>query len=73
MSGGAASVRIVDIPKDWPDGWDLADPLPDGVGMEILYELLRSAALWVPPAYVSFGAYRMNARGLFWVSDGRPM
>ena len=34
MRGGAASVRIVDIPKDWPDGWDLADPLPDGVGME---------------------------------------
>lgn len=28
---GAASVGIVDVPSDFPPGWDLADDLPDGV------------------------------------------
>ena len=28
---GASSVAIVNVPKNWPQGWDLADPLPDGV------------------------------------------
>jgi|GEM_PF-1170764 len=40
---GAASVRIVDVPADWPDGWDLADPLPDGETREKLASLIKSA------------------------------
>jgi hypothetical protein len=57
------------MPKDWPEGWDIADPPPDGVGIQMLHELLRSAPVSAPPAYVSFGNYRMDERGLFWVSD----
>jgi putative DNA primase/helicase len=68
-TAGAAFVAIVDVPKDWPEGWDLANPLPEGVGTQALYELLRSAALWATRAYVSFGSYRMDESGLFWMSD----
>ena len=30
---GAASVRIVPVPNDVPAGWDLADPLPEGMDL----------------------------------------
>ncbi len=44
---GAASVAIVDIPKGWPDGWDVADPHPDGLAdaeaLRMLGALLESA------------------------------
>jgi putative DNA primase/helicase len=75
-AAGAASVAIVDVPEDWPEGWDLADPLPEGVSTEMLSELLRLARPWTSalpesltagggapePAYVSFGYYRMGAQ-----------
>lgn len=32
---GAASVRVVEIPAGWPDGWDLADALPDGIAADL--------------------------------------
>jgi uncharacterized protein (DUF927 family) len=63
IAAGAKSVAIVKIPKDWPDGWDLADALPNGVGPETLDELLKSAIS--PPAYISFDNYRMSDRGLY--------
>ena len=31
---GAADVRIVELPVGLPKGWDLADPVPDGVQVE---------------------------------------
>jgi hypothetical protein len=40
---GASSVAIVDVPEEWPEGWDLADDLPDGVELEHLGELLKTA------------------------------
>jgi hypothetical protein len=40
---GAASVRTVEVPSDWPQGWDLADPLPDGVAPDRPRELLDNA------------------------------
>jgi hypothetical protein len=49
-AAGAASVVIVAVPRDWPEGWDLADPLPDGVPPETLARLLAGAAPWTPPA-----------------------
>src|ERR1700730_11429411 len=72
---GAASVSIVAAPENWPERWDLADPLPDGVQIEVLDRLLASATRWTlsatetAPAYVSFGAYSMSAKGLFFESD----
>ena len=34
LKAGAASVRIVDLPDGLPEGWDLADPVPDGVELD---------------------------------------
>ncbi len=41
---GAASVRVVVVPNSWPVGWDLADPLPDGVSNETIKEMLKRVA-----------------------------
>jgi putative DNA primase/helicase len=49
-AAGAASVAIVAVPAEWPEGWDIADPLPEGVAPDALAELLRSATPWAPPA-----------------------
>ena len=43
MQAGAASVRTVAVPTEWPDGWDLADTLPDGVTIELLRTMLDDA------------------------------
>jgi putative DNA primase/helicase len=47
-AAGAASVAIVTIPADWPEGWDLADPLPDGAAPETLARVCAEAAPWTP-------------------------
>jgi hypothetical protein len=39
----ASSVRIVDLPRTFPEGWDLADALPDGVTDGDISRLLRDA------------------------------
>ena len=41
---GAASVRIVNVPGEWPPSWDLADTPPAGVTVEALRELIAAAA-----------------------------
>lgn len=43
LEAGAASVKIVAVPEDWPDGWDLADALPEGVLPETLTAMLSDA------------------------------
>jgi hypothetical protein len=45
----AASVRIVDVPQDWPAGWDLADTVPEGAEPD-LGAYLEEAYLWPPSA-----------------------
>jgi hypothetical protein len=47
MEAGAASVRVVQVPADFPSKWDLADPAPEGVD---LAALLADAPEWEPPA-----------------------
>jgi RecA-family ATPase len=41
---GARSARIVDVPKDWPAGWDVADSLPPGVTIERLRQMVEVKA-----------------------------
>ncbi|WP_159992640.1 hypothetical protein [Roseomonas sp. 18066] len=47
---GAASIQIVDVPDDWPPGWDLADfgvedrPQPVGIDQSALRRMLISAS-----------------------------
>jgi hypothetical protein len=48
---GAARVSVVAVPKAWPDGWDLADDLPEGVVASDRQRMLEDArAAAVPEA-----------------------
>jgi putative DNA primase/helicase len=49
-AAGATSVAIVAVPVEWPEGWDIADPLPEGAVPDVLAGLLQSALQWTPPA-----------------------
>ncbi len=40
---GAQSVSIVAVPEGFTDKWDLADPLPEGLGMDELTRLVKDA------------------------------
>ncbi len=40
---GARSVRMVTVPQDFPDGWDLADKAPEGADLRAM---LDAAAPW---------------------------
>ena len=60
---GAKSVRVVAIPPDWPDGWDLADPLPDGVAAERLSTMLAEAR--PPDDAILPAGFAMSGNGLY--------
>ena len=42
-AAGAASVGVVEVPENFPDGWDLADEAPDGWDADKLRSLLDAA------------------------------
>jgi uncharacterized protein (DUF927 family) len=42
-AAGAARMTVVDVPTKWPDGWDVADPLPDGATPDTLAVMLAAA------------------------------
>lgn len=52
---GATSVKVVRVPAEFPENWDLADPLPNGITEETLRRMLDSAepaalnSLWPEP------------------------
>ena len=60
---GAESVRTVEVPHDWPKGWDLADPPPNGMAPGRLQELLDDAPDGAPAEMPS--GFRMTLKGLF--------
>jgi hypothetical protein len=49
LAAGVRRGATVTVPSEWPEGWDLADPLPERVTLETLAALLRSAKPWVTP------------------------
>ncbi|PGH56519.1 DNA helicase [Azospirillum palustre] len=55
---GAASVRVVKVPADWPPGWDLADEPPAGVTVETLRAMIEAAGPWEPPPKAPAGQRR---------------
>lgn len=61
-AAGAASVVEVALPDGLPDGWDLADPVPDGLQVADLLESTRH----VPPEVEMPAGYSMADRGLLW-------
>jgi putative DNA primase/helicase len=64
---GAASVRIVAVPGEWPDGWDLADALPDGVTAQRLREMLEDTPDGSPVDLPE--GFLMTPKGLFHAPD----
>jgi uncharacterized protein (DUF927 family) len=61
-AAGAASVAVVEVPPDWPDGWDVADPPPDGATTETLVRMLAEAAALDAAATESAGGARTGDR-----------
>ncbi|MCW8088039.1 DUF927 domain-containing protein [Sabulicella glaciei] len=41
--GGASALAVVDVPADWPNGWDVADEPPAGVSAAALRDMLAAA------------------------------
>lgn len=52
-AAGAASVTIVDVPREFPEKWDLADELPTKLRDEVTIQSLLSAARRIDPAEVA--------------------
>lgn len=65
---GARSVRVVKIPAGFPDHWDLADPLPEGLAVDDLRALLHAAEAREPPLSPS-KMQRRDGPGVFSVRD----
>ncbi|MFC0409768.1 DUF927 domain-containing protein [Roseomonas elaeocarpi] len=66
-SAKAASVRVVQVPQGWPEGWDLADALPSGVTEEHLRELLDEAEDADPPHLPE--GFQFKETGLFFYPE----
>jgi hypothetical protein len=48
LAAGAAEVHVVNVPRDFPDKWDLGDDSPAGWDAAKLRELLDAAPVWTP-------------------------
>jgi uncharacterized protein (DUF927 family) len=60
---GAADIRVVAVPKGWPEGWDLADAPPTGATTETLRSLLEGAVPWRPPSKAVLRALTLEEAG----------
>ena len=74
----AKSVRVVAVPHDFPDGWDLADPLPDGVTTEHLSVMVAEAHahddLELPAGFVmSLSGLHFNPEATDSNADAKPI
>jgi uncharacterized protein (DUF927 family) len=63
---GAAQVGEVEVPAHWPEGWDVADPVPLGGDPNVLTAMLAAAER--PCAIWPLG-FSMHPAGLFWQPD----
>lgn len=61
LKSGAVSVHAVQVPADFKEGWDLADPLPKGINSENL-KVLMSEARQIFSAYeeATHAAYSLS-------------
>jgi hypothetical protein len=61
LAAGAAEVHVVDVPRDFPDGWDLADIPPTSWDAARLRELLNAAPIWKPTNSTTAAASNVSA------------
>lgn len=59
---GALSVKIVQVPDNFPPKWDLADECPAGADLRAL--LNTATPISRPPSYISRGDFKMSETGL---------
>ncbi|USU03900.1 DUF5906 domain-containing protein [Sphingomonadaceae bacterium OTU29LAMAA1] len=52
-AAGAASVKIVDVPPEFGEKWDLADPVPEGLSDSELIQALLASARRIDPSSVA--------------------
>jgi putative DNA primase/helicase len=72
-AAGAKFVRLVQTPGEFPDGWDLADPLPNNWTSEQLAEHLDQAETYQPkPVIYIPSGFRFTEKGVekSYVKDG---
>jgi len=62
---GANSVRIVKVPEDFPEKWDVADPLPEGHTLEELQTLIDNAETPRDPYEVLIEEAKVNPAAPF--------
>jgi uncharacterized protein (DUF927 family) len=67
LAAGALSVGVVRIPAALPDGWDLADDWPPGLGLQKAEALIAASIEVAQPGGVEWPhGFRMEAEGLFY-------
>jgi hypothetical protein len=49
LAAGAVSVAIVQVPKEWSEGWDLAEAFPEGITIDALRAMMENAKPFMPP------------------------
>jgi putative DNA primase/helicase len=72
-AANAKSVRLVQTPDEFEDGWDLADPLPSGWNLEQLKEMLEQAKTYQPDSSQCIpSGFKLTDKGVekSHVSDG---
>ncbi len=63
-AAGAARAVVVPVPPDWPEGWDVADLLPEGTIADTLRDMLAQAMAEPPRTETPGDALRADvARG----------
>ena len=67
LASQAAAVAVVEVPNAWPDGWDLADPLPDGMTPETVRDMVVSAERAADAVAAMPRGFTMRADGVFWM------
>ncbi|MCA1500856.1 DUF927 domain-containing protein [Bradyrhizobium sp. NBAIM14] len=72
---GAADVRVIKVPEGLDKGWDLADPVPEGIDLQSIFdsrgEEARAGAAKLPTGFY------LSPRGIEWLDptddEGRPV
>jgi hypothetical protein len=59
-AAGAARTAVVPVPRDWPKGWDVADPLPEGTTADTLRDMLAQTTAETPRAETPGDALRAD-------------